>query len=136
KIDAARELHMLDALESQLDEGNLDAASIREGLEEMARDLAQSDKLESTANAMKNKELNLAADELRKLAEKLGLNTPDSNKQMQKSLQQASESPRLGLEELAKLLKEAAENLKNQDQEGAQESLDQAAQELDNIEQK
>src|SRR5437016_182352 len=127
---------MLDLLQSLLDEGNLDAASIREGLEEMARDLAESDKLEPTAEAMKNKELNLAADELRKLAEKLGLNTPESNKQMQKSLQQASENPRLGLEELAKLLKEAAENLKNEDQQGAQQSLDEAAQELDSLEER
>src|SRR5437667_211508 len=119
KIDAAQAAQMLDLLQSLLDEGNLDTASIREGLEEMARDLAESDKLEPTAEAMKNKELNLAADELRKLAEKLGLNTPESNKQMQKSLQQASENPRLGLEELAKLLKEAAENLKNEDQQGA-----------------
>jgi len=102
----------------------------------MARDLAESDKLEPTAEAMKNKELNLAADELRKLAEKLGLNTPASNKQMQKSLQQASENPRLGLEELAKLLKEAAENLKNEDQQGAQQSLDEAAQELDSLEER
>src|SRR5438552_2481267 len=55
---------------------------------------------------------------------------------MQKSLQQASENPRLGLEELAKLLKEAAENLKNEDQQGAQQSLDEAAQELDSLEEK
>ncbi len=136
KIDAAQAAQMLEALQSLLDEGNLDTASIREGLEEMAKDLAQSEKLESTAEAMKNKELNLAADELRKLAEKLGLNTPESNKQMQNALRQASESPRLGLEELAKLLKEAAENLKNEDQQGAQQSLDEAAQELDNLEEK
>jgi hypothetical protein len=136
KIDAAQALKMLEALQSQLDEGNLDAAGIREGLEEMAKDLSQSDKLEPTAEAMKNKELNLAADELRKLAEKLGLNTPESSKQMQKSLQQAAEVPRLGLEELARLLKEAAENLQNQDQQGAQEALDEAAQELDNIQEK
>jgi len=136
KIDATQAAQMLDALQSLLDEGNLDAASIREGLEEMAKDLAQSEKLESTAEAMKNKELNLAANELRKLAEKLGLNTPESNQQMQKSLQQASETPRLGLEELARLLKEAAENLKNEDQQGAQQSLDEAAQELDNLEER
>src|SRR5438128_4578267 len=136
KIDAAQAAQMLDALQSQLDEGNLDAASIREGLEEMAKDLSESDKLQATADAMKNKELNLAADELRKLAEKLGLNSADANKQMQKSLQQASESPRLGLEELAKLLKEAAENLKDQDQEAAQEALDQAADELDSLQEK
>jgi hypothetical protein len=136
KIDAAQAAQMLEALQSLLDEGNLDAASIREGLEEMAKDLAQSEKLESTAEAMKNKELNLAADELRKLAEKLGLNNAESNKQMQNALQQASESPRLGLEELARLLKEAAENLKDENQQGAQQSLDEAAQELDNLEEK
>ena len=136
KIDAAQAAQMLDALQSQLDEGNLDAASIREGLEEMAKELSESDKLQATADAMKNKELNLAADELRKLAEKLGLNSSDQNKQMQKSLQQASESPRLGLEELAKLLKEAAENLKDQDKEAAQEALDQAADELDSLQEK
>src|SRR6059036_2458857 len=136
KIDAAQAAQMLEALQSLLDEGNLDAASIREGLEEMAKDLAQSEKLEATAEAMKNKELNLAADELRKLAEKLGLNNAEANKQMQKALQQASESPRLGLEELARLLKEAAENLKDENQEGAQQSLDEAAQELDNLEEK
>jgi len=136
KIDAAQAAKMLDLLQSMLDEGNLDAASIREGLEEMGRDLAEAEKLEPTAEAMKNTELNLAADELRKLAEKLGLNNPEQNKQMQKSLQQASENPRLGLEELAKLLKEAAENLKNEDQQGAQQSLDEAAQELDSLEEK
>src|SRR5213594_150392 len=136
KIDAAQAAQMLEALQSLLDEGNLDAASIREGLEEMAKDLAQSEKLEATAEAMKNKELNLAADELRKLAEKLGLNNAEANKQMQKALQQASESPRLGLEELARLLKEAAENLKDENQQGAQQSLDEAAQELDNLEEK
>src|SRR5437773_11041096 len=136
KIDAAQAAQMLEALQSLLDEGNLDAASIREGLEEMAKDLAQSDKLEATADAMKNRELNLAADELRKLAEKLGLNSADANKQMQKSLKQAAESPRLGLEELAKLLKEAAENLKDEDQQAAQEALDQAADELDSLQEK
>ena len=52
---------------------------------------------------------------------------------MQKSLQQAAENTRPGLEELAKLLKEAAENLKNEQQQQAQESLDGASQELETI---
>jgi len=56
----------------------------------MAKDLQQSDKLEPTGNAMQNKQLNLAADELRKLAEKLGLNKPETSKEMQKSLEQAA----------------------------------------------
>jgi len=43
---------------------------------------------------MMQKQLDLAADELRKLAEKLSQNTPEANKDLQKSLQQASENPR------------------------------------------
>jgi hypothetical protein len=136
KIDAQQAAQMLDDLQNQLEEGNLDAASINEGLEEMAKDLQQSDKLEPTADAMQNKQLNLAADELRKLAEKLKSNSPESSKEMQKSLQQAAENTRPGLEELAKLLKEAAENLKNDQEQLAQESLDGAAQELDSIQQR
>jgi hypothetical protein len=136
KIDAQQAAQMLDQIQSQLEEGNLDTASINEGLEEMAKDLQQAEQLEPTANAMEGKQLNLAADELRKLAEKLGLNKPEASKEMQKSLQQAAENSRPGLEELAKLLKEAAENLKNEQQQLAQEALDGAAQELENIQQK
>jgi len=133
KIDAQQAAQMLDDIQSQLEEGNLDASSINEGLEEMAQDLAQSDQLEPTAGAMQNRELNLAADELRKLAEKLGMNTPEASKEMQKSLQQAAENTRPGLEELAKMLKEAAENLKNEKQQQAQESLEGAAQQLESL---
>jgi len=136
KIDAQQAAQMLDQIQSQLEEGNLDAESINEGLEEMARDLKQSDQLNSTAQAMQNKQLNLAAEELRKLAEKLGLNTPEQTKQMEKSLEQAAENPRPGLEDLAKMLKQAAENLKNGQQEAAQQGLDGAAQQLDALEQR
>jgi hypothetical protein len=136
KIDAQQAAQMLDDIQNQLEEGNLDAASINEGLEEIAKDLQQSDKLEPTGEAMQNKQLNLAADELRKLAEKLAMNTPEASKQMQKSLQQAAENTRPGLEELARLLKEAAENLKDQQQQAAQESLDGAAQELESLQQR
>ena len=135
-IDAQQAAQMLEDIQSQLEEGNLDAASINEGLEEIAKDLEQSEQLEPTADAMQNRQLNLAADELRKLAEKLGMNSPESSKEMQKSLEQAAQNQRPGLEELAKLLKEAAENLKNEQQQSAQESLDGAAQELENIQQR
>lgn len=136
KIDAQQASQMLDNIQSELEEGNLDAASINEGLEEMAKDLQQSSKTEPAGNAMQNKQLNLAADELRKLAEKLGLNSPEASKEMQKSLQQAAENTSPGLEDLAKMLKEAAENLKNDQQQGAQQALQNAAQQLDSIEQR
>jgi hypothetical protein len=136
KIDAQQAAQMLDEIQNQLEEGNLDANSINEGLEEMARDLQQSEKLEPAGNAMQNKELNLAADELRKLAEKLNQNSAQQSKDIQKSLQQAAENTRPGLEELAKMLKEAAEDLKDGQQQLAQEALDGAAQELSSIQQR
>jgi hypothetical protein len=136
KIDAQQAAQMLDSIQNELKEGNLDAASINEGLEEMAKDLQQSQQTEPAGNALQNKQLNLAAEELRKLAEKLAQNTPESSKEMQKSLQQAAENTRPGLEELAKLLKEAAENLKNEKQQDAQQALDGAAQQLEGIQEK
>jgi len=135
-IDAQQAAQMLNEIQNQLEEGNLDAASITEGLEEMAKDLAQSEELEPTADALQDRELKLAADELRKLAEKLGMNKPESSKEIQKSLEQAAQNTRPGLEELAKLLKEAAENLKNEQQQQAQQSLEGAAQELGTIQQR
>jgi hypothetical protein len=134
-IDAQQAAQMLDDLQNQLEEGNLDASALSEGLEEMARDLQQSGELEPSGNAMQNKDLGLAADELRKLAEKLGMVSPEASKDMQKSLQQAAENTRPGLEDLAKMLKEAAENMKNGQQEQAQSSLDAAANELESIQQ-
>jgi hypothetical protein len=136
KIDAQQAAQMLDNLQNQLEEGNLDAQSINEGLEEMAKDLQQSEQLNSTAQAMQNKQLNSAAEELRKLADKLGLNTPEQSKQMEKSLEQAAENPRPGLEDLAKKLQEAAENLKNGKQDAAQQGLNGAAQQLEELEQR
>jgi hypothetical protein len=136
KADAAQVLEKLDALRNQLQEGNLDAASMREGLEEIAKALSQSDQLQAAADAIQNKDLNTAADELRKEAQKLGAADRQSKAQMQKSLQQASENPRPGLEELAERLKEAAEDLQNQDEKDAQVALDEAGQELDQIEEK
>jgi hypothetical protein len=136
KMDAEQVLEKLGALQKQLDEGNLDAAAMREGLDEIAKALAQSDKLEPAAEAIENKDLNMASQELRKAAEKLGLTDPQSRSKMQKSLQQASENPRAGLEELAKRLQEAAEDLQKQDQKDAQVALDEAGQELDQIEEK
>src|SRR2546426_10885743 len=65
KMDAQQVLERLGALQSQLNEGNLDAANMREGLDEIAKALAQSDKLEAAAQAIENKDLNMAAEELR-----------------------------------------------------------------------
>lgn len=136
KIDAAQALQQLQQIQNMLDEGNLDMGSISEGLEEMGKDLQKSDELKEAGQAMLDKQLKQAADEMRKLAEQLGMNTPEQMKQMQQSLQQASENSRPGLEDLAKNMKDAADKLKNQDPKAAQEALDKAAQDLDNLQDK
>jgi hypothetical protein len=135
-IDAAQAAQMLESIQSQLDEGNLDVASITQGLEEMAQDFETAEETQPAGEAMKNRELNEAAEELRKLAEKLDQNKAESPEDVQKSLEQASENERPGLEELAKLLKEAAENMKKQNPDGAKQSLDQAAQELSELQER
>lgn len=136
KMDAEQVLEKLNALKDQLSEGNLDAASMREGLQEMAKSLDQAEQLEAAAESMKGQDLNKAADELRKAADKLGATDPQSRSKMQKSLEQASENPRAGLDDLAERLKEAAEDLQKNDQKDAQLALDEAGQELDQIEEK
>ncbi len=135
-IDAAQAAQMLESIQSQLDEGNLDLASINEGLEEIAQDLEQAEETQAAGRAMKEKELQEAAEEMRKLAEKLDKEDSEALEDVEKSLQQASENQRPGLEELAKQLKEAAENLKDRNQQGAQQALDKAAQELENLQAK
>jgi hypothetical protein len=136
KIDPAQAAEMLEVIQSLLGEGNLDLGSINDGLEEIAKDLRQSEKTKATADALMEKELQIAADELRKLAEQLEKNTPESSKELEQSLQQASENSRPGLEDLAKDLKEAAESLKKSDEQNAQDALQQAAQELEKLQQK
>ena len=134
-IDAGQAAQMLEAIQNDLDEGNLDVASINEGLEEIARDLEQTEATEAAGKALKQKQLQEAAEEMRKLAEQLKQN-PESADDVEKSLEQAAENQRAGLEDLARQLKEAAENLKKQNQEGAQQSLEKVAQELENIQEK
>ena len=136
KIDPAQAAEMLEAIQSQLGEGNLDLGSINDGLEEIAKDLQQSEKTKATANALMEKQLQIAADELRKLAEQLEKNTAESTKDLEQSLQQASENSRPGLEDLAKDLQEASEDLKKRDPQNAQDALQQAAQELEKLQQK
>jgi hypothetical protein len=105
----------------------------------MAKDLQQSDKTKDTADALMQKQLRKAAEELRKLSEQMKNETSDSEEsmeRMQQSLQQASKKSKPGLEKLSKSMAKASEGLKSNDQQTTQEALEQAAKELENLEQK
>lgn len=130
-------LARLKELQDQLDEGNLEVGAMNEGLEEIAQDLKQSQPTEKVAEDMLSKDLKKAAEDLRKLAEEMGMSTdPGKLEEVQMSLEQASENNRPGLEQLTQQMKQGAESLSKQDQKGAQQSMEQAANELEKLAQK
>jgi hypothetical protein len=118
-----------------INQSNLD---IDEALKEMAKDLLRSEKTESAAQALMQKQLQDAAAELRKLAEQLKerSDSSDAIQRMQQSLEQASKHSQPGLEKLSEELAEASQGLKNQDRESAEEALQNAASELEKLQEK
>jgi hypothetical protein len=117
---------------------NLLQPSIEEALKAMAKELQKSEKTQAAGDALAEKQLSKAADELRKLAEQMKDGRSESSQmmqQMQRSLDQASQHSAAGLEQLAKDLAKASEGLKNQNRQSAQQSLQSAAKDLEKLEQ-
>jgi hypothetical protein len=113
-------------------------ASIEDALKAMAKQLQQSERTQPAGDALAEKQLSKAADELRKLAEQLKDSRSESSQaiqQMQQSLDQASQQSAPGVERLSKDLAKAAENLKNQNRQRAQQALQNAAKDLEKLEQ-
>ena len=132
ELSASDALQELDQIQDLMDEGNLNMASIIEGLEEIGQDLQQSEDTQEAGEAMSRGELEQAAEEMRKLAEQLGAGEqPDED--LQEVLEQASENTRPGLEELAEKLQEASESLQNEDREALQQALEEASRELEDL---
>jgi hypothetical protein len=112
--------------------------SMEEALKAIAKELQKSESTQPAGDALAEKQLSKAADELRKLAEQLKDGRSESSQvmqQMQQSLDQASQRSAPGLERLSKDLAKAAESLKNQNRQSAQQSLQSAAKDLEKIEQ-
>ena len=117
---------------------NLLQPSIEEALKAMAKELQKSEKTQAAGNALAEKQLSKAADELRQLAEQMKDGRSESSQmmqQMQRSLDQASQHSAAGLEQLSKDLAMASEGLKNQNRQSAQQSLQSAAKDLEKLEQ-
>jgi len=117
---------------------NLLQPSIEEALKAMAKELQKSEKTQAAGDALAEKQLSKAADELRKLAEQMKDGRSESSQmmqQMQRSLDQASQHSAAGLEQLSKDLAMASEGLKNQNRQSAQQSLQSAAKDLEKLEQ-
>lgn len=117
---------------------NLIQPSIDEALKAMAKELQTSEKTQTAADALAERQLRQAADAFRKLAEQMKHGRTESSQalqEMQRSLERASQHSAPGLERLSEDLAKAAESLKNQNRRGAQQSLENAAKDIDKLEQ-
>jgi hypothetical protein len=111
-----------------------DLEAIEKGLEEIGRDLLQSDELKNAAEAMIGKDLPLAAEELRRVGGQMGADTPAAAREMLESFQRASKNATPGLEQLAKAMTDISEGLKNLDDSAVQEAVEKVAEELERLE--
>jgi hypothetical protein len=115
---------------------------INEGLKEIASEFAKSAQTNEAAKALRESELERAAEELRRLSKLMDDDQTGSTQssgqmaELQKTLEQASQHPRPGLEQLSQDLATASQGLKKQDRETTQQGLDGAAKELEKLGQK
>jgi hypothetical protein len=117
---------------------NLLQPSIDEALKAMAKELQKSEKTQTAADALAERQLRKAADAFRNLAEQMKHGRSESSQalqEMQRSLERASQHSAPGLEKLSKDLAKASESLKNQNRQGAQQSLESAAKDIEKLEQ-
>lgn len=119
-------------VEGLIDEGNLNIASILEGLEEMGADLLQAEDTAEAGQALLEGELDQAAEELRQLAQEIADGQMPAE-EVSEALEEASANSRSGLEELVEQLREAAEGLRDRDQEAAEEALIESAESLGDL---
>jgi hypothetical protein len=136
KISSDTAQQQLSDLRQQIDGGNLELNNILDGLTSIANQLGQSEALESTAQAMSNGDVSDAADQIRSIAEKLGITPEDVISEMQKNMSLAANMSPASLQDLSKSMKEAADALKNEDPQAGKIALDNLAQALDQLAQK
>jgi hypothetical protein len=136
KISSDAAQQQLSDLRQQIDGGNLELNNILDGLTSMANQLEQSSALESTAQAMAAGNPADAAEQIRSLAEKLGVTPADVLREMQKNMSLAANKSPASLQDLSKRMKEASDAFKNEDPEAGKVALDNLAQALDQLAQK
>lgn len=109
-------------------------ASISAGLAEIARNLSEADQLKNVARAIQEKQLELAAEELRNLAGQLGTGTLGSKQETLRSFRKASANSRPALEVLSQKFGEIAEAIESDDEAALQEAIESVGEELQRLE--
>jgi hypothetical protein len=115
---------------------NLMQPSLDEALKAITKEFQQSGKTQPVADALAEKQLSDAADELRKLAREIKDGRSESSqdmRQLQQALDRASQHSAPGLEQLSQDLAKASEGIKGEDRERAQQGLQSAANDLEKL---
>ena len=116
-----------------LDEGNLEMTATRDALDELGEEFSGSNELKDFVNALRNQDLSDAADRLRDLAERLADLDGLELTELAELLQEASNLDEPAIEELLKALQQAADAIAEDRVPDAQEALNEAADEIDQI---
>ena len=116
-----------------LDEGNLGMTATRDALDELGEEFSGSNELKDFVNALRNQDLSDAADRLRDLAERLADLDGLELTELAELLQEASNLDEPAIEELLKALQQAADAIAEDRVPDAQEALNEAADEIDQI---
>ena len=116
-----------------LDEGNLEMTATRDALDELGEEFSGSNELKDFVDALRNQDLSDAADRLRDLAERLADLDGFELTELAELLQEASNLDEPAIEELLKALQQAADAIAEDRVPDAQEALNEAADEIDQI---
>jgi hypothetical protein len=133
KISQEEALKQLEALQQELEEGELDAENMANGISQMAAILRQSRALQPTAQQMAKGALDEASTQMQVLNARLeGVSQADLH-EMAEKLQLASERPRSGLQDLARAFETTSSALLRGDRAAGHSGLDRIARELKSL---
>ena len=121
--------------QDELDEGNLQMSAMRDAFDEMSEDLAESEQLAPFAEALKNRDLDEAADVMRDLADLLSEMDSAEASEMLEELRRASDD-QASMEEFLEAIEEAAEALAKNQMADAEQALQKAADAVDRMAEK
>jgi len=132
-ISEEEAIRQLEALQQQLEEGELDAENMNNGLSQMAAILRQSKALQAAAQQMGRGALAEASSQMQVLNARLEGVSASDVQEMAEKLQLASERPRSGLQDLARAFETTSSALLRGDRAAGHSGLDRIARELQSL---
>jgi len=124
----------LRSLEDNSNGSSLNLQSISTGLEEIAAYLRKSETLRGVAQALIDKRLDLAAEELREVGADLGSASPGSFLAMQEILTASARNSRPELQPLSEDLAATARAMQNKNMTAIQEAIEEVAEDFEGLE--